>query len=549
MCDWIEEYLVHGPGDVQGTPIVLDVEFRAFIWRAYELYPKGHPLAGRRVYRRGVLSRPKGRAKSELAGMIASAEGLAEVRFDGWDARGNPVGRPIISPIVRCFATEEQQAGNTYDNVQYMLAEGKVFDEYPGIDVGLTRTFLPNGGEIVALSSAASSKDGGKDTFDVFDETHLWVLPRLKALHATVTRNLIKRRAADGWSLETSTMYAPGEDSVAEETHKTAANLESVLFDHKQAPDDVDIDDDESLRSALEFVYGPAASWMDIDGIIGEFRNPQNRESDNRRYWLNQPWTTEEKFVTPAQWDGCRDTDRTIPEGSPVVLSLDGSFNNDSTAVAVILVDERPHVDLVGCWERPEDADPLWEVDILDVEASIRAARLRWRVLELCADKYRWARTLQVLDDEGLVVAEFPQTASRMTPATKRLYDLLTTGGLTHSGDERLRRHVLNATVKNDARGYRLSKESKASGNKIDAAVAAVMGLDRAMFHAANQQHAHVYFPSDDRPETEPDPAELHKTVSPEGFRILTQEETTVVRCRICFAAVADRQDLCPDHR
>ena len=33
------------------------------------------------------------------------------------------------------------------------------------------------------------------------------------------------------------------------------------------------------------------------------FRDPQNRESDNRRYWLNQPWTTEDKFTTPNAWD------------------------------------------------------------------------------------------------------------------------------------------------------------------------------------------------------------------------------------------------------
>ena len=28
---WIEHYLVHGPGDVQGQPIELDDEFAAFI--------------------------------------------------------------------------------------------------------------------------------------------------------------------------------------------------------------------------------------------------------------------------------------------------------------------------------------------------------------------------------------------------------------------------------------------------------------------------------------------------------------------------------------
>jgi len=52
-------------------------------------------------------------AKSEVAGLIGVAEALAPVRFDGWDASGQPVGRPIRSPFVRCLATEEKQSGNT----------------------------------------------------------------------------------------------------------------------------------------------------------------------------------------------------------------------------------------------------------------------------------------------------------------------------------------------------------------------------------------------------------------------------------------------------
>ncbi len=417
--------------------------------------------------------------------MLACAEGLGEVRFDGWDANGDPVGRPVTSPVVRCFATEEDQAGNTYDNVRYMLAEGPAYDEYAGLDVGLTRTNLPDGGQIVALTSAPSSKDGGRDSFSIFDETHLWQTPALKRLHATVTRNLMKRFLSDGWSLETTTMFAPGEGSVAEETHLAAKRLASTLFDHKEAPAEIDIEDDDSLRAGLEYVYGPASAWMDLNGIIAEFRNPQNRESDNRRYWLNQPWTTEERYVSPVQWDGCLDAEREIPDGARVVLALDGSYNNDSTALTVVLLDEVPHVGVAGCWERPGDSSADWEVPILDVEETIRQCCLRWQVVELAADPYRWQHSLAVLADEGIPAVAFPQTASRMTPATKRLYDLITTKGITQSGDSRLRRHMLNATLKRDSRGDRLAKQFKGSPDKIDLAVTTVMGVDRAAAFAA----------------------------------------------------------------
>ena len=316
----------------------------------------------------------------------------------------------------------------------------------------------------------------------MFDETHLWSTPRLKGLHATVTRNLVKRRIADGWALETSTMYSPGEGSVAEETHKSAKNMPAVLFDHKEAPLDLDITDDDQLRQALEYVYGDAADWTNIDGIIAdEFRNPAKRESDNRRYWLNQPWTTEEKFLTPADWDACANPGASIPDGSQVVLGFDGSFSGDSTGVVACTVGPEPFLEVVGCWERPEGREGVdWRVSRLDVMATIRNAAKRWRVVEATADPYGWRQTLEELDDERIPVTEFPQSGARMIPATRRLYDLVMNGAIEHSGDDRLRRHMLNACLKTDARGSRLTKDSKESNLKIDLAVCAVMAADRA---------------------------------------------------------------------
>jgi phage terminase large subunit-like protein len=50
-----------------------------------------------------------------------------------------------------------------------------------------------------------------------------------------------------------------------------------------------------------------------------------------------------------------------------------------------------------------------------------------------------------------------------------------------------LERHVASAVIRQDNRGARLAKESKSSGRRIDAAVAAVMALDRARWHASEK--------------------------------------------------------------
>ena len=168
VIDWLQEYACHGPGDVMGQPLNFadDPEVEEFIVGCYLL----DPVSGRRVKRRAVYSAPKGRAKSEVAGLLGVAECLSEVRFDGWDAYGQPVGRPIVSPFVRCLATEEKQAGNTFQNLAFIMGEWGP-DSHPDVYGNIsniqnyqqtTKLSLPDGGEAVLSTAGAASKDGGK---------------------------------------------------------------------------------------------------------------------------------------------------------------------------------------------------------------------------------------------------------------------------------------------------------------------------------------------------------------------------------------------------
>jgi phage terminase large subunit-like protein len=103
----------------------------------------------------------------------------------------------------------------------------------------------------------------------------------------------------------------------------------------------------------------------------------------------------------------------------------------------------------------------------------------------MTADPNRWTRTLQVLADERIPVSEFPQSPSRMTPATTGLYEAVTNRQVTHDGDHRLARHVAKAVLMADSRGTRIVKEHKDSRRRIELAVAAVMAHDRARYHAS----------------------------------------------------------------
>ena len=205
----------HGPGDKFGEPFRFTDDFARFVLHAYRLDPD----SGRRVYRLGAFLRAKGAAKSEGAAALACAEAIGPTRCDGFDSDGEPVGVPVRSPFVRCLATEETQSGLVYQTAATMLEYAR---DVHGLeaDIGRTRTYLRGGGEIRPSTAASASKDGGRETFAIADEAHLYTTPELHAMYDVIRRNLTKRKAAQPWLLITSTAFRPGERSVAEELHE-----------------------------------------------------------------------------------------------------------------------------------------------------------------------------------------------------------------------------------------------------------------------------------------------------------------------------------------
>lgn len=337
--DWIEQNCCHGPGDVQGEPVSIDDEMFDFLVDAYRIDPE----TGRRVWSECMLSRAKGRAKSEVAGFIVCFEAFGPCRFDRWDKDGQPVGRPVTSPMIRCLATEESQAGNTFQVVAYIVSDWGP-ENRPDIYSGVTGSrqyqsassiYLPHGGEIRACTSGSASKDGGKETFAVADETHLYVLPELRSMYATVRRNTGKRKIAQPWLLQTTTAYCPGEESIAEQTltlWRTDQLPPGILIDHKEAKGPVKIRDREHTLKQLHQVYGAARDWIDFDGIYEKMVDPRTCPDDATaaRYYLNRPMSTNAAWIAKDIHE--RQTrDETVAPGEHITIGFDGSLNDDTT--------------------------------------------------------------------------------------------------------------------------------------------------------------------------------------------------------------------------
>lgn len=492
VCDWIEAHLVRGPGDLRGDPVVLSDEETAWIWRLYEVFPPGHRRAGRRRFKRGCLMVRKGLAKTELAALLGLAElhPEAPVRCDGFDADGEPVGRGVRDPYIPMVAyTEEQTEDLAYGAARVILEESVLADEF---DIGLERIKRPGGGEMKPLASSPSARDGARTTFQHFDETHRFTLESLLKAHRTMLANVPKRKQADAWSLETTTAYAPGERSVAEQTHEFARKVAdgtvrepNLFFFFRWAGDQHDVKTKKGRRGAVREATGPSAiAWTDLDAIVAEWDDPESDHTYLERVWCNRIVSPPNQWMDPLLWAACRHPAGLVlpPDGTTIGLGFDGSYSNDSTALFGCTQDE--HVFEIGVWER-DPRDPDWTVSRAEVDAAVHRAFSTWDVGMFWLDPSGWRETVEGWQTEfgDDVVDPMPNTDQRMAPLCD---DFLTAvrdrdGLLTHDGSMVLARHIGNARAKTTRWGTTIVKESKTSQRKIDAAVAAIHARGAAL--------------------------------------------------------------------
>jgi phage terminase large subunit-like protein len=446
------------------------LELRSWQRTVLKLAFARRPDDGRRRHRQALIGLPRKNGKSALGSAVA----LYALMCDGEGAE-----------VYSC-AADRDQARIVFGAAKRMVE----LDEELSARVRCYRDALEvpaSGSTYRVLSSEAFTKEGLSPSLVVYDE-----------LHAAPDRELY-----DVMSLASGARVDPlmliittagvksdrsGGDSVCYQLHQYGERVASgELADPSffmawwGTPDGAD-HRDPSIWRAANPGYGDIIDPEDFASAV--LRTPENEFRTKR---LNQWVSSAQAWLPGGSWDACQEEGRAIPARARVVLGFDGSRTGDNTGIIAVEVGEKPFVKVAGLWERPQGAAE-WSVPRAEVKDAIRAACKRWDVLEIAWDPYLWLDAAEELLDERLPVVEFPQNQSRMAPAVQRFYELVTTRGLTHSGDQRLARHLANTVLKSDSRGSRIVKEAPNSPRKIDLAVAAVMAVDRAAWHAGQKK-------------------------------------------------------------
>lgn len=404
ICDFLEERSIFGPGSLKGQDYVVDEEFRAQLYTAYEVYPKRHPWAGRRRFKRVGISVRKGLAKTEKLAQIAWVELHPEgpVRCDGFDAHGQPVGRPVRDPYIPLLAvTVEQVEELAYGALYVIVTEGPDADLF---DANLERIVRLDeqgraDGKAQPLSNSPGARDGARTTFQGFDEPHRLYLPRAIAAHETMVANLEKRVLEDPWGAYVGTAGELGQDSIAEGLHEEAEKINRGEIDEPQlfyfyrwAGKAYDLADLDQRVEAVSEATGPIGEYGpgQFRSIAKQWDRPKADKQYLERVWLNRWVKSAAQAFDPGRWADLAVLEPIKP-GAFVVAGFDGARFRDSTGIVLTEI-ETGKQQLWATWERPVDAE-TWEIDEAEVTAAWEQINDTFDLWVCYGDPAHWTET------------------------------------------------------------------------------------------------------------------------------------------------------------
>lgn len=417
-------------------------------------------------HRQALIGLPRKNGKSALG----SSYGL----------HGLVMGAPG-SEVYSC-AADKDQARIVFNVAKRMVQLDPQLDAEQGGIIKVYRDTLEytdTGSIYKVLSSEAFTKEGLNPTTIVYDELHAAPTDELydvmRLAQGSRRDPLLIIITTAGVKSDTT-----GQDSICYRLYQHGCKVATGEIDDPSffmawwgAPDGAD-HKDPVVWEAANPGYGDLIDPEDFKSVLGTVS-----ENTFRTKRLNQWVSSIEAWLPQGAWNACRNDRDFVAGNRGVVLGFDGSFSGDCTALVAVTVDSEPQIKVLGLWERPS-RDEEWRVPRGQVKDAIRQACRDYTVREIAWDEFLWLDAAEDLTDEGLPVVVFPQTLTRMGPATQRFYEMVTLKKLGHDGDPRLARHLENCQIKTETRGSRLMKDAKNSPRKIDLAVASVMAVDRA---------------------------------------------------------------------
>lgn len=491
-AEWIENTLLITEGPKLGQPFRLYDEQYEHLLHRYRLDPTAVEEDGNEAFiRRGsMLVRGQKWGKDPLLAAVNLFHAFGPCDYAGWDANGNPVGKPHPSPWIFVAALNDKQADNTWLPMKAMVESSELYD-LPGVEVTLDLVRLPSGNPMERLTTTAFGRLGGRFTGGSLTENGL-MTDTVKtgagggdrsplAFARTLIRSVIGMGGM--WMAATNT-WDPTQMSHAQQVFDTKPAR--VYIDAKISRGRVELDDDEKLRDELLYLYGDSAKenggHISIRSLMADVRDMSNGETEVRRFFLSEILAGEQPLCTPERW-AALDRGPAHPDHDPlkrgdaITIGFDGSRSRDATVLTACRIRDARlfelHTWMPRCMCEDPDHGPdkcrNKKIPRAEVDAAVEDAFEAYEVWYLFGDPYKYQESLEKwLAKHPKKVVEVPTNVeSRMDDMVERFTTARDAGELTHNGDETLTEHIRNTVI---AKGRRKPSKPRfdTAGNVIE---------------------------------------------------------------------------------
>ncbi len=325
---------------------------------------------------------------------------------------------------------------------------------------------------IEAVPVDPKGEAGGNDDLILFSE--LWAANQTAAqrMWTEMTLSPTKYGRSQRW-VETYAGFS-GESPLLEQLYeagvKQGRRLDLSFGNHDLS--DLEIYANDTARLLCLWNTKPRLPWQTDEYYAQEAAvlTPGEFGRVHRNQWSS----SENGFVPPEWWDGCRGDYPDFKPETPVVIGMDAGVSNDCFAiVGVSRIGEKVYVRFVRVW-KPEGG----AIDFAGPEKAIREEFTKqYNVVQIAYDAYQLHDMATRLRRDGVAwLRNFNQGADRLR-ADKLLYDTIRDRGIVHQDEPTLTEHVKNANAQINKDDHTLRIIKRAPQLKIDACVALSMAV------------------------------------------------------------------------
>ena len=459
---------------------------------------------GYRQFNTAYIEIPKKMGKSELAAAVA----LLLTCGDGEER----------AEVYGC-AADRQQASIVFEVAADMVRMCPALNKRVKILASQKRIiYQPTNSFYQVLSAEAYSKHGFNIHGVVFDE-----------LHTQPNRKLFDVMTKGSGDARTQPLYflitTAGTDtnSICYETHQKAKDIiegrkiDPTFYPVIYGADENDDWTDPEVWKKANPSLGITVSIDKVQAACDSAKQNPGEENAFRQLRLNQWVKQAVRWMPMEKWDACAfHVNEDDLEGRACYGGLDLSSTTDITAFVLVFPprDEDDKFAILPYFWIPEDTLELrvrrdhvpydvWEkqgflmttegnvVHYGFIEKFIERLGERFNIREIAFDRCGAVQMVQNLEGMGFTVVPFGQGFKDMSPPTKELMKLTLEQKLAHGGHPVLRWMMDNIYIRNDPAGN-IKADKEKSTEKIDGAIATIMGLDRAI-RCGNDVTASVY--------------------------------------------------------